>query len=478
MREENSISRSRLVSLQGAITVAAAFVLAVFGGTLIGTDSNVSAYFVGFVGFIGYFLLAYIKPFMAFTILAFFALTVFLSSVKIFGNLSVLVGLGLVFSAAWFSRIAFQKASLIRVKEYSFLVGLSAIVLISAFYNLSNPAGFSVVPTYLQLYLLCILVVNVARTSSHLRTLGNIIILSSTITAALILLDQFGLLPQGLIAEQYAGVQSGTSFEIVTRTGGLWGDANFTAVQLTAALPFIIGEWRLVPDWRRRALLVTTAGTILVAFSLTLSIGGLVGLLALAFITAIRHSDRNVVQAVFRVILTLVIIAVVFYTLLPDFYVQRTLMKLSVITVAVSTQDSELVLQSASGRGDTWQAALGSIANSPLLGHGPGNASYENIKHSVLYGTAPMFGAHNMFLSVGADLGLIGLALFSVLLVSAILAVRQPSIADTKLWHTGNSLFLALVIYSVQSLALDIHNHKLLWLLLGMAIAYRRLNES
>lgn len=466
-------SRKRIVSL--GILISAALL----AGAFIAVMPNGYAYLLGSIGVGAYIVLAYSRPFAAFMVLTFFALTVSLSSVKVVGDISAMVGLGLIFSLTWVSRLVFRAAEFVKVKEYGLLIGLSATVFVSALYNLDGPAGSSSTLSYLQLYLLFVLVINMVTTPSHLQALGGVIIASSTITAILILLDQYNLLPQWVIREQFTGVLVGSSLEVVSRTGGIWGDANFTAVQLAVALPFIIGWWPVASAWWKRVLLIGAAGTILAAFTLTLSTGGLLGLSTILLIKAVLDPKRNKLRMVFRVTLMVAIAVMMFNMLLPDLYGQRVLMKLDGITAAVSTQDSELLGQSTSGRADTWQAALSSIVVSPLLGHGAGNASFEIARHSVMFGDMSTVGAHNMFLSEGADLGLIGLVLFSVLLVSAILAVR-PSLDSATLslpMHSiGEALFVALLAYTVQGMALDIHNLKLLWILLGMAIAYRRIS--
>jgi len=151
------------------------------------------------------------------------------------------------------------------------------------------------------------------------------------------------------------------------------------------------------------------------------------------------------------------------------------------------TLDVNLLLSAGTNRGDTWQAAIKSILSSPLLGHGPGNSTFVNVQYSLIRGnivygvSGGMLGSHNMFLSVGSDLGLVGLALFAGLLISALIMTSRSwrmQTENTFLQRTGRALFIALVAYTVQGQALDIHNLKVLWILLGMAIAYKRQQTS
>jgi hypothetical protein len=47
----------------------------------------------------------------------------------------------------------------------------------------------------------------------------------------------------------------------------------------------------------------------------------------------------------------------------------------------------------------------------------------------------------------------------------------------SNLQRTREALFIALIGFTIQGMALEVHNMKLLWVLLGMAIAYRELSS-
>jgi O-antigen ligase len=460
------------------LAVASAVLLA---GALVAVSSQTAFWLLGLVGVAGYVLLAYVRPFAAFVVLALFALTVRLSGLEVVGGISAMIGLGLVFTIVWLSRLALRAASLARVREYGLLLGMIVVVLISALLNRDGPAGPAPVLTYLQLFLLFVLVVNLVTSPSQLHTLGGAIIASSTLLAAAILLEQAGWLPAALVREQAVGVYTGSGMEIVARTGGLWGDANFTAVQLTVALPFIVEWWPIRRDWWKRALLLGAAAAILTAFSFTFSVSGLMGLCVILLTKAIRDPQRGAFQAIARTSMLAITAFWALSVILPDLYVQRALEKVGELVRAVSTLDRDLLLRVGTNRGDTWQSALQAIGDSPLIGHGPGNASYANVQYSILRGSTEHIAAHNMFLTVAGDLGLAGLASFVGLIVSAVFAVKSSSemqATDSVLMRDGAALFIALLAVAVQGLALDLHTLKLLWVLLGMAIAYRQLCVS
>ncbi|MEV0214666.1 O-antigen ligase family protein [Micromonospora sp. NPDC050695] len=115
-----------------------------------------------------------------------------------------------------------------------------------------------------------------------------------------------------------------------------------------------------------------------------------------------------------------------------------------------------------SGRLYIWPYAVSSWAESPILGIGPG----------MLTATGSLaVGAHNLLLSVGNDLGLVGVVLYGGILTFALIVpFRHPSpafgraagvflVSQTPIWLTGHweaspVCFVALALVSVAPVAL------------------------
>lgn len=458
----------------GVMGVVALALTALVIGGLIGLRTEMSIYLMGLFGVVGYALLCAYRPFVAFQIVVFSALTVLLSGLKPVGGISVMIGLGLIFTAFWVTRFFLRTTLFTITREYYLLLALVAVMLITSLVHVGGPAGFSAAFTYVQLFLFFVLVVNLTMTPLRLHALTGVIIFSSTLLATFILLDHFGWLPSELIPEQTMGLAEGSNI-MVSRTAGLWGDANFTALQLTIALPFIMGWW---PEAGRikQVLLVVASGAILVAFTWTFSIGGLLGLSVMLLIKMINTQRRDRLFAIARNVLLGIIALSSFSLIAPNIYIERVTVKLQLIINALTTLDQASLLTVGTNRGDTWWAAIQAIAASPLFGYGPGNAVYANATYSVLRIQA-WLSPHNMFLAVAGDLGLIGLALFVALFISALKSVRPPSDAlASNLQRDRQAIFIALCGFAAQGMALEIHNLKLLWILMGMAIAYRQMS--
>ena len=420
-----------------------------------------------------YVVLCLSRPFAAFIVLVFFALTVWLSGIKVAGGISAMIGIGAIFTLSWLVRLIARSESFIRVKEYGLLLALLMITGVTALLHLDGPAGSAALLTYVQLYLLFVLVVNLITTPGRLDAVSNLIVISSTLLAALILLDQIGWLPAALIPEQTMDIAAGQNV-VISRTAGLWGDANFTALQLTIALPFILAAWSGASQ-ARRALLLAAGAVILAAFVWTFSMGGLLGLSVMLLAAMLMTPRRHRLFRIARNSLFGVIALAALISSAPATFVQRVVVMFESNVSALSAFDQASLLTLGTNRGDTWWAALQAIAAAPWLGYGPGNAVYANASYSVLrLRSRNWVSPHNMLLAVAGDLGLVGLALFVALFIAALQAVRArpdaPAV-EPGLQRDRQAIFIALIGYTVQSMALEIHNLKLLWVLLGMAIA-------
>lgn len=450
--------------------------MALLAGVLIVRSPQAAAVLVGLVAATGYALLVVAQPFPAFCILTLFALTVWLSGIRALGDISAMIGLGAIFTLSWFARLILRLETFTRVREYRLLLALLVVLGASTLVHLDGLAGFSPVLTYLQLLLLFVLVVNLVTTPARLAAVGHMIIFSSASLAVLILLDQIGWLPPQLIPEQNVSIAVGMQIA-VSRSAGLWGDANVTALQLTIALPFIMASW---PKASRpvQALFLAAGAAIVAAFVWTFSMGGLLGLSVMLLIKMLMAPQRHRLFIITRNGLLGLIALSAFITFAPDLFVQRVVILFESNVGAFITFDQASLLTVGTLRGDTWWAALKAIAAAPLLGYGPGNGMYATASYSILR-SAIILSPHNMFLALAGDLGLIGLAFFVALFVSAWQAVRPRSAArvvEPGLRRTREALFIALIGYAVQGMALEVHNMKLLWILLGMAIVCRELS--
>ncbi|MEA2626534.1 MAG: hypothetical protein QOD06_2579 [Candidatus Binatota bacterium] len=130
-------------------------------------------------------------------------------------------------------------------------------------------------------------------------------------------------------------------------------------------------------------------------------------------------------------------------------------------------------------RGRIWRNGLTILAEHPLLGVGAG--VFEVAEGRVHHGRGKWTTAHNSFLQVAVELGLVGLALFVYLIYRAWRnardfareAVRMPALVGDA-W-LGHALEISIYGYMLAGSALSQGYSYLLYWLLGMAVAARRL---
>jgi O-antigen ligase len=121
-------------------------------------------------------------------------------------------------------------------------------------------------------------------------------------------------------------------------------------------------------------------------------------------------------------------------------------------------------------------------ADSPMWGVGPGNfpLHYADAEYRYLPGReASPRELHNTYLDVAVELGLVGLALFAALLVSALRSVRAGlTSAGRNLRGASLAIGLALAVLLVASIFMPNKDMRLLWIVLGLAVQCGRLRAA
>jgi len=133
-------------------------------------------------------------------------------------------------------------------------------------------------------------------------------------------------------------------------------------------------------------------------------------------------------------------------------------------------------------RWDMWQAALGMIRDRPILGHGLNTFMANYLAYWVGGEQQPRY-AHNCYLQVAAETGVIGLAAFLMLLGALFGAlVRGASRLAPNDRPVGVGLIGALVAFAVQA-ALDTNFYSLrqaalFWALAGLSLGLLQRREA
>ena len=143
----------------------------------------------------------------------------------------------------------------------------------------------------------------------------------------------------------------------------------------------------------------------------------------------------------------------------------------------------------ASNRGYLWRFGLSTIQAEPWLGIGPEwgtliEASQPYLPEKMLNRKA---GAHphNMYLTLGAQVGIPGLVFFSLLyffvlqgLWSKIKQWNNTHIPTMRELYIGQAILIGLLTILFQGIFISVHLDPYLWLFLGAGTAYIYLNRS
>lgn len=314
----------------------------------------------------------------------------------------------------------------------------------------------------LTLILSCTLfpiVIAAVREPRHVRRVWVAFVVGALLTATI------GLLAPGSALPDDEGRLAGAAGVGPNQLGGYLTVAAILAVTLACD--------RRVPALGRAAL-AGAAALCLPLQLMTGSRGALLGL-GVALIAApfvVGRGQRAVVAALAA--LTVLSGAAFFLTAAPDTIVQR-----------ITQVDT-----SGSGRTDIWRMGWRMVEAHPVTGVGAGNFSVSSVDYllrpgatqrSVYIVDQPKV-PHNIYLEVLAELGVLGLALFGVIVVTSVLstlaAARVSGLrGDRETELLARGLLLALLAMLVAAFFSSELFSKQLWLLLALAIAMRSFAE-
>jgi len=188
--------------------------------------------------------------------------------------------------------------------------------------------------------------------------------------------------------------------------GGAGGDNNHFALALVMVLPFSLYLFFAENLLLRKLLLGIISLGIISTTILTFSRGGWIGLIGV--LTLIFLKTRSKALAIYGITF-LVLLAMIF---LPTGYKER------IKSILEYKND-----QSAMGRIYAWESGGKMICERPLIGIGLGN--FAPLAHTYNPILSKDMKAHNSFIHLGAECGLISLLVFIILLVTPMIELYK-----------------------------------------------------
>lgn len=248
------------------------------------------------------------------------------------------------------------------------------------------------------------------------------------------------------------------------RATGTIGDANQFAAVLVAGLALSLAvAVGPVTTFSVRALAVLTSAMCVMAIFLTLSRGGLVAL-AVAMIASVFMAGRW--RPALSVLALLVAVGGVIY--FTSF-------------ASVPAQQRITAISGGTGRIDLWTVGWRMVQAKPVAGVGAGNFPITSIHYLLRPGATQRADfivdtpkvAHNTYLQVLAELGVVGFALFAGIVVFSLACIVRAAraftrVGDVQMEILSRGLFVGLIGLMTADFFISEMYSKLLWLLLAL----------
>jgi O-antigen ligase len=304
------------------------------------------------------------------------------------------------------------------------------------------------------------------------RAAGWALILSGGLMAA-VNVFQFA---SGTFDNDYLGLAQAEVAQIVTgeadapRIGGPLASPNFFALVL---IPVVAMAWSRVSSTTessgRRAIAATCGGLSLVAMVLTFSRGALVGLALIGLILMWRARPSP------RQWAALALVVAIAFLVLPANYKARAGAVLEFLPGATQSDESDPSLR---GRTSEVTAAWQMFLDHPVVGVGAGNyeTRYQAYAEAIgLESRRVERQPHSLPLEIAAEHGLIGLAVFGLLLW---VCLSRLTGATRQLDRCGqvdtasmmDALWLGMVGWLAASVFLQLAYPRIFWVLLALVV--------
>jgi putative inorganic carbon (HCO3(-)) transporter len=308
-------------------------------------------------------------------------------------------------------------------------------------------SGLAKLGTIVQLNLLVLLTAMLLASVSHVRVLALVLMLSTAISAGV-----------GLIL-----VMEGSQEDLA----GLTRNRNAMGTFIAMCIPFIFFFYPRVRAGVKVALLCMAA-LFFVAEALSYSREGFLLLLAALAMSWLLAAQRQHL----RLALLLATATLLVGAFLPSTFWQRV----ESIQPAIETGAETVGL-----RYQLWHVAIRMIRDHPILGVGPGNYMTNFMRYGGIIGLrrAPLV-SHNTYLSVTAELGFVGGALFVLLCLAALgTYARAAALAARRGARDVRDLAvcfgIATTIMLLDGTVGDVEYKKYLWLFFAVSAVLRHL---
>lgn len=246
--------------------------------------------------------------------------------------------------------------------------------------------------------------------------------------------------------------------------GADFAEANFFAAFMAAMLPIIAIQFLKSGGWGKLYALASGAFT-LNAVILCRSRGAFLGLMAGMFVAVLWAPKQHRKK----------IVALLFIGMLGGIYLTDSAFIERITTITTEQEDMD---SSTASRLELWKAGVRMVVNNPL-GIGPGNW-YQTIERYL-----PEYrgkDSHSTYVKCVAELGVVGISLFMLLLLQAYLnlkkvhdeATRLPEEVADEFRQYYFAIVVSMAVLLVCALAITMIYTEIVWIMLMLPVCLRR----
>jgi O-antigen ligase len=258
------------------------------------------------------------------------------------------------------------------------------------------------------------------------------------------------------------------TFDSVRVTGPI-SDPNFYAQILLMALPLALYRGLVEQQRSRRLLAIGATIPILLTILFTYSRGGFLALMAVAVVLIFQLKINP-----YKVIVGAVLVVVIVVPLLPPSYLDR----LKTLTGLFPDNADSQTEVSLRGRTSELTIAARMFANNPLFGVGYANFSVNYADYNLELGVDTRAGAreaHDLYLEILAETGIIGFAAFLAVIITVFAGLRRArhlflAINRPDLGSRVVAIQSSLIAFLVTSLFLHGAYIRYFWLIISVAM--------
>jgi O-antigen ligase len=305
--------------------------------------------------------------------------------------------------------------------------------------------------TFVRCVVIFIVIVNVVRSTTRLKTLMLLALVVSV------------WLSFGAINDYRLGLMTVEGYRVGGRGGGIFGNSNDMALHLVTIVPIavalLLGSRSLV----RKSLYGGCAVLMVAAIALTYSRGAFIGLLVALLFMAWRVAPRRRLE----IFIGGVVLVAAFLAIAPGGYALR------LASIFVPSLDP--LGSSDARRGELLRSLYVAIRH-PLLGIGMGNYQPE-MSHRGLV-------THNSYTQVAAEMGVAALVCYLLFIITPLRKLGQIARETFEVRSNSHFYYLAvglqasLLGYMVSSFFASVAYLWYVFYLVGYAVCLRRLYES